>query len=308
MSKNSSMTSHESNKNIQVFVFDNDECIGALSLASAIHSIFATYVPKNTGILEKDCLSVLKGCLIKHYFSNGGARPGTKAILNLVKLYKEIGIIDKVVMFTSAPNGLGWVDFLKECIEDYCECPGLYDLVLHRDNTPVTLSSDGATVKSLDLVRRELGIEEKKNSIVMFDDKPHNIRGEGARVDVTPYRHVVEEKHINDMLDDVIDTLQKMYIRTEWKTYTPDQLRPNIKNIILVDKNGLPREVRVNTCIYHCPLDQRTDTNLIEKGVKAFMEHIVPVPLVRTVSDNIASMDHVVPVISQVVMKRAMTD
>ena len=269
-----------------VFVLDNDECIGAWSIASAIHSLFATYVPKNTGIPKSDCLKVLKSALVKYYFSNGGARPGTKATLKLIKFYKDVGMIDKVIMFTSSNNGLGWVNFLKECLEEYVDAPGLYDLVLHRDNTPSSVSSDGATMKSLDLVRNKLGFQNEKTSIIMIDDKPHNIIGEGARIRVSPYRHIVDEKHIDKMIDDVIDTLELMYVFTE-KTYAPKRLRHIIKHTILIDNDGIKREVSENTHIHRCPINQLNDTNLIENGVKAFMDHITPLSLVRSISGNI---------------------
>jgi hypothetical protein len=55
----------EYTKTVTVLVLDNDECVGAWSMASAIYNIFADYVPKNTGIQVSECLRLFKDCLIK---------------------------------------------------------------------------------------------------------------------------------------------------------------------------------------------------------------------------------------------------
>ena len=276
-----------------VVVIDNDECIGSWGLASAIYDLAISYISKCTGISVSDCTKALKSSLIKYYFNNGGARPGTKNMLNLLKLYKDIGVVDKVSMFTSAGNNGDWVNFLKDCLEEYAGVYGLYDIVLHKYNTTSKESIDGATVKCMDLVLTKLGYQEEKTSIIVFDDKPQNIRGSGYRIDVTPYRHIIDEIHLNDMIDDLIERLQVIYLPIAGKkTYEPTLIKKMIKDIIFVDKGGRKKDVYDNLHIYNCPIDQLNDNNLIEQSVKAFIDHITPSPLLRTLVESPIKLQH----------------
>ena len=274
-------------KEYTVLVLDNDECLGSWGLASGIHSFFVYYIPVHTGIPVSECLKALKTSLVKHYFRNGGARPGTKNLLKLIQMYKYLGMVNNVSMFTSSSNKYDWVVFLKECLEEYAGTSGVYDSVFHNDNTLSSISSDGATLKSMSLLCTRLSLEENKTRIIIIDDKPHNIRGSGIRIPVSPYRHVVDEIHVNRLLDDVFDVLQGIYSPIVGiKTYPPDNFRKCIKNLVLVDKNGRKQDVYDNLHIHKCPLDQMNDTDLIEQSSKAFVKHILPVALIRSTSDN----------------------
>ena len=276
-----------------VVVIDNDECIGSWSLASAIHNLVVSYVHKYTGISVSDCTNILKSSLIKYYFNNGGARPGTKNMLNLLKLYKDIGIVDKVSMFTSAGNEGDWVIFLKDCLEEYAGVYGLYDIVLHKYNTTSKVSMNGATIKCMDLVLTKLGYQEEKTSIIVFDDKPQNIRGSGYRIAVTPYRHIIDDTHLNDMIDDLIEKLQVIYLPIEGnKTYEPNFIKKMIKDVIFVDKDGRKKDVYDNLHIHNCPIDQLNDNNLIEQSVKAFIDHITPSPLLKNIVESPIKLPH----------------
>jgi hypothetical protein len=267
-----------------VFVLDNDECIGTWSLASGIHSAFSSYIPEHTGMDEKTCLRILKECMVKHYLSNGASRPGTKDTLKLLKYYKDKGLVDKVVMFTSAGNHNDWVIFLKDCIEEYCGVDGLYDMVLHRDNSNSEVATDGATVKCLDMVKKRLGFIDKKTKFVFIDDRPQNIRGDGIRVKVSQYRHVVEKEYIQDTLDEAIDKLQEIYTRVKGKkTYAPRLLREIIKTeVFLLRKKDEKRNIR-----HKYPLNQSYDTNLIVKCSNTFICNIKPTKLYRSSSFTI---------------------
>jgi hypothetical protein len=270
-----------------VFVLDNDECIGAWGLASGIHQFFVEYISVNSGIAVEKCVQVLKTCMIKYYLSNGGARPGTKETLKMIKYYKDIGLINKVVMFTSANNKNKWVEFLKDCLEDYAQVNGLYDLVLHRDNTNSRVSDDGATIKSLDMVKNKLVLDGKNTKIIMFDDKPQNIEGTGVRIGVSPYRHVINANHLDEMIDKTLDILNTMYKPIEGKkTFPPIRFVNILKNAILFDKSGRDTDVNANLFIHNCPVNQLDDTNLIKEGVKAFMDHLTPQKLVRSTSNQ----------------------
>ena len=274
-------------KKATVFVLDNDECIGAWSLSSAIHDVFAGYIPTHTGISVSECTRVFKDCLVKHYLSNGGARPGTKDTLKMIKSYKDAGLIDRVVMFTSATNNNNWVNCLKECLEQYAGVEGMYDLVLHKDNTDATTAPNGATFKSMDLVLERLELRKENTKIVVIDDRPENIMGEGVRVVVSPYRHIVAEKNLDELIDDILDTLQRIYTPgIEVKTYAPQLFRKMIKNLILVDSNGRKEEIKINIS-KKSPLNQLSDTSLMEQGATTFLDHIAPTPLTRSTSNQI---------------------
>jgi hypothetical protein len=279
------MTSKSLEKEYTIIVMDNDECIGAWSLSSAIHGIFADYLPKNTGIPVHDCIKVFKDCIVKYYLSNGGARPGTKDTLKLLKLYKDTGKIDKVVMFTSCTNEKNWVMCLKECLEQYADVYGLYDLVLHRDNTESKNSKDGATIKNMDIVIERLCLNQKNCKIIMVDDRPQNILGDCIKVAVSPYMHVVDENYISDMIDEMVNTLQKMYKKSIGiKTNEPIQFRNMLKKIILVDNGGRRCDISKNIRL-NCLVNQLNDKSLIGILSKTFVNHIPTTSLVRSISE-----------------------
>jgi hypothetical protein len=249
----------------KILVLDNDECIGAWSFASGLHSLFSSYIPTNTGIKTDICIQVLKSGLLKYYFNNGGARPGTKDTLKLAKISKDIGTIDKVIMYTSASNNNGWVDFLKECLEEFADVKGVYDLVLHKDNSSKVVISDGATYKYMSLVLEKLQYS-KNTEIFMVDDKPHNIIGDAVKIAVSQYRHIVDKKYIVEMIDEFISTLQPM-------CSNPSTFWYSLKELILGDK-GFKYDVYFNTQVLKCPLDQLLDKNLIEKCARMFIFNI----------------------------------
>lgn len=269
-------------KNITI-VTDNDECFGQWSIASALYSLFTGYIPQFTGIPMYKCVEIFRDCMVKYYLPNGGARPGVKEILGLIKCYKDAKYIDKVVMFTSSTNNNNWVFFLKDCLEEYANVQGIYDLVLHRQNTEVKFCSDGATVKCLNMVRERLGIG-MGSKVIIIDDRPGNVRGDGVRIDVTPYRHIVSNDILSTIIDKAVDNLQNIYKPVDdKKTYAPIALRKMIRSTILDNPNGVKIEINKNLSL-GCPTDQLDDTNLITKSVRMFIDHINR-PLSRTTSD-----------------------
>ena len=281
-----------------VVVLDNDECLGSWGIASGLYNLFVTYISVNTGINMMDCVDVFKFNLIKYYLNNGGARPGTKDTLKLIKYYKDIGVIDKVVMFTSASNNHDWVTFLKNCLEEFADVNGLYDIVLHNGNSFQKNAVDGATIKSLDVVLSKLSSNEylytKDNTkFLFFDDKPCNIQGEAKIIDVFPYRHIVNEKFLIVLLSDTLNSLEKLYIipsdeqkRTGLKTFSPLKFLNIITDLVLVNKDGIKEDIYNNENVYKCAINQLDDNNLIFKGSKAFIEHVPLIKLSRCKSDD----------------------
>lgn len=278
------MASQNPKNEYTVLVVDNDECIGAWSLGSAIHDVVANYISKHTGIPTEKCVQVFKKYFVEHYMSNGGARPGTKDMLKLLKFHKDIGSVDRVVMFTSCTNTNGWVNCLKECLEMYAGV-SVYDMVLHRDNTESKETADGATVKSMDMVLERLGFQTENTKIIVIDDRPQNIQGSGVRIAVSPYRHVVDENHIVSMLDDILDTLQEMYQpQKNVKTYNPIMFKKMLKELLL-GADGRKEDVRKNIFVHNVPVDQRGDKNLIKQCMTTFLNHVEPPALERSTSE-----------------------
>ena len=145
-------------------------------------------------------LRLLRNACVKYLFPYGVGRPHLTDMFQLIKRLKEKGKINKLVMYTSAPNNLsdgkgGYVHFLKDCIEQYCGTPGIYDKVLHRNNVIARVSRCGATIKDLGntlltssqrkaLVQSKNTKEKRKLTnyvnentkyIFMVDDKPGNV-------------------------------------------------------------------------------------------------------------------------------------
>ena len=91
---------------------------------------------------------------------------------------------------------------LKDCIEQYCDTPGIYDKVLHRNNVIARVSRCGATIKDLGntlltssqrkaLIQSKNTKEKRKLTnyvndntkyIFMVDDKPGNINKRSGKV------------------------------------------------------------------------------------------------------------------------------
>ena len=265
------MTLTESKKEYEkiVIVLDNDECLGFWGIASAIYEIYASYVPVNTNIPTNECLKVIKNLLVKHYLENGGARPGTKKLLKILKTYKDIGIVDKVVMFTSSRNNNNWVDSLKDMLEEYSKTKDLYDLVINRDNTYLESAPDGSTLKNVDIVLTKLNLNKENTKIIILDDKPQNIKGTNFILGISPYRHIVDDIHIKNIIDESLDILDKLYkVKEGEKTFKPSLLNNLIKHSLLIDENGIKKEIRDNLAIYKCSINQLDDTQLNTEIIK----------------------------------------
>ena len=214
----------------KIVVLDNDECLGQFGLFSCLY-VYSRMTQDpytvNLNDLKKSC--------VKYLFSNGIARPYLKELFNILKFLKKNKKIDGIVMYTSAPNNLsdgksGYVYFLKDCIELYCNCIGLYDKVLHRNNVIAKLSKCGATIKDLGNTlltqqqRKILGGKDTSEKIklnykvnvmthntVMIDDKPRNIRVRSGRaIGVTPYEYEGNSRIFKKCIQSVPNLRQKL--------------------------------------------------------------------------------------------------
>tara|TARA_A100001015_G_scaffold224903_2_gene253754 strand:- start:5933 stop:6946 length:1014 start_codon:yes stop_codon:yes gene_type:complete len=193
----------------KIVVLDNDECLGQFGLFSCLY-----VYSRMTRDPYKVDLTELKNSCVKYLFPNGIARPYLKELFILLKNLKNQGKLNAIVMYTSAPNNLsdgksGYVYFLKDCIELYCNCPHIYDKVLHRNNVVAKISKCGATIKDLGNVlltnqqrkvlaekdtiyKRKLNhkVNTMTHNIIMVDDKPKNIRVRSGRaIGIYPYEY-----------------------------------------------------------------------------------------------------------------------
>jgi hypothetical protein len=215
-----------------------------------------------------------------YYLAYGGARPGLKEMLKLLSHYKDTGKVFKIVMYTSARNGLDWVNFLKDCLEGFAEVDGLFDLVLHRGNSPQNITREGSTVKDMKFMCNKLKVEYKDTRIIMFDDKPHNIRDAHITIGMKEYRHIIEPKYLKMLILNTLRGLENIY-KNESGTYGPLLFYKNLETVIL---EGREEDVRDNKRIFKCPINQSDDTELVTKSFNAFLNIIEPTQLERSSS------------------------
>jgi hypothetical protein len=217
------------NKKKVVVVLDNDECTGQYVMASVFHSHivnnFPDSVDKNSENYKK-LVNLFSDYYLKINGINpskknigmvGCARPGTFFLLRLLQNYKKLGIIHKVVMYTSASNEDNWVYFLKDCLENYSNSPGVFDLVFHRETFPnAKVAPSGATMKDLEYVFKHNEINPEKLTkdnfkIIMLDDNPQNIKKSGVlnyRYGVSPYHHMIGKNNLRKFIQILFDNFK----------------------------------------------------------------------------------------------------
>lgn len=220
-----------SNIQPRIIVLDNDECLGQFGLFSSLY-VYSRFSkdPYKINIQE------LKEACIKYLFPYGVARPYLVELFNLIKKLKHEKKLDGLVMYTSAPNNLsdgksGYVHFLKDCIETYCDCKNIYDKVLHRNNVIAKVSSCGATIKDLGNVlltgnqrkvinTNQSTLEKRKltnyvntntKNILMIDDKPDNIKTRsGKALGVSSYDYEGTSRIFENCIKSVTNLKKKL--------------------------------------------------------------------------------------------------
>ena len=215
------------NKKKVVVVLDNDECTGQYVMASVFHSHIVNNYPDTTNKNSKNYQTLVK--LFSDYYLKingispskrnigmvGCARPGTFFLLRLLQQYKKLGIVHKVVMYTSASNEDNWVYFLKDCLEEYSQVPGVFDLVFHRESFPnARVAPSGATMKDLNNVFKHPTVNPKKLGkenfkIIMLDDNPQNIKKSGPNNNVyqglSAYHHMIGKNNLRKFIQILFD-------------------------------------------------------------------------------------------------------
>jgi hypothetical protein len=215
----------------RIIVLDNDECLGQFGMFSSLY-IYARMLndPYTVNIEE------LRNACVKYLFPRGVARPYLIHLFRLLKKMKKNGWIDSVIMYTSAPNNLsdgksGYVYFLKDCIEQYCNAENIYDKVLHRNNVKAKTSSCGATIKDLANTllnhcqrkmyassqnsRKKIKIKKYvtvfSKNIIMIDDKPTNIKCQSGKViGISPYEYECNKQTFEQCINSVKNLKKKL--------------------------------------------------------------------------------------------------
>ncbi len=208
-------------KNPVAIVFDMDECIGTWSYAGILY-----------GILQY--LGVDKGKRARHIYQkhllSQIIRPDFDKCLKLLKKLKDSGKVDDIIIYT-ANTGVGYPDFIKDCLEKYSNCQGLFTrvLVTHRQG-----ESDNNGQKNLKILSKLVNNNYKPpfHNVICFDDRPSawsDVNGSQQRVVKVPAYTGVPEIDFSSLLNDLSKyyRINDIYLRLEKKIgeityFTPD--------------------------------------------------------------------------------------
>jgi len=131
---------------------------------------------------------------------------------NLKKL-KKLNYIDKIVLYTSARNTKGYLYFLKECIEEFCDIEeDLISKIYYRNKNSI-IAPDGATIKDL----KNVVSNDDISMCCIIDDKPHNILQNNKCVSIKKY----------SQNNDCIDLIEKLPF---WDMEFAKKIMNNSKN------------------------------------------------------------------------------
>lgn len=176
--------------NRRVVALDNDETLASWKQGSVLYSLWLELVGHAPSTKQ----------FIEFYLKKGGARPGTRTLLQtLAKRLKE-GSIDQVALYTGASNQGNWVTFVKDCLELYADTPGLFSKVICRE--PDSLCQKGRLLKDL----RRLSSDPAR--VVLVDDKPQYAGG-GMVIGVTEFQASVDMEQLVKQLRAEVKTEAK---------------------------------------------------------------------------------------------------
>ena len=200
---------------MNILYLDNDECLGYFSLLSGLYTetvcdycLKLKLDEKNLDRINAEALFIL---FAAELLDMGFARPGLKDFFHKIKKFKNNKFLDKIIMYTSAErysqtekNYVNWVGFMKNLFEFYStekhndskDLFLIYDLDHSGRSDEIPRESpDGATLKSVEVPLKRLGISmDEVRKIVFLDDRPQNIFIDGneqqnklMRIGVLPY-------------------------------------------------------------------------------------------------------------------------
>merc|ERR1712096_144140 len=117
---------------------DNDECLGNFEFLANLYQLHLYHEQYNVnGIYGDSSRDTMVKLIGKYYLSRRGARPGLKKLLQHIHGLKKAHDIDEVYMYTSARNDMGnavgYITFLRDCLEHYAGVKGMYDQIFSKD-------------------------------------------------------------------------------------------------------------------------------------------------------------------------------
>lgn len=158
---------------------DLDETTGSWGLGSLAFQVWTT--------LGQDPQSLVRP-FVDMYMVQGGARPHLCETLQTLQRWLQQGRINEVFIFTAASNHNGWVDFLKQCMEEYAGTSGLFGRCVSRCHiSSVKRAANGAYhyAKDLSLISPYI------DNVLLIDDKPDYVAN-GLVLGVPEYEHRVD--------------------------------------------------------------------------------------------------------------------
>ena len=127
-------------------------------------------------------------------------RPGLSRFINNIKILKNLNSLKYVYIFTSASNITGFVSYIKNAIEYFCDCPGFFNGIISKEHQ-INRDEFGRTIKDLqilvDIINDPIITIE---NVLIIDDKPKNISN-GQYIEIKEYIQYVDITNIIKMLD-----------------------------------------------------------------------------------------------------------
>ena len=162
--------------NIKHIYLDIDQTIGDVGKASVFYNIAHHYTKKSPPYNT-----------VKWFFEEGAFRPGLREFIHYLNSLKERGI--GVSIYTSINNYNGYVNWMVDCIEEFCGLPRIFDTI--KDGQMARYRSNcGATIK-------ELGPNE-----ILIDDKPWNVTPLKRVIGIKPYYKRIDSLRYADYFDE----------------------------------------------------------------------------------------------------------
>ena len=176
-------------------VFDMDECIGTWSYSGIFYGILQ-YLNVDKG---KRAVYLYTKHLLPYII-----RPTFVKCMKMLDTLKLNNIIQDVVIYTSN-TGVGYPEFIKKCLENYANTPGLFTkvLVTHKSN-----ESDKQGFKNLNCLTTLVNSKYKPPflNVICFDDRVDvwaKNNGSRARVVKVPVFNGDPDINIDNLIIDI---------------------------------------------------------------------------------------------------------
>ena len=127
--------------NLRIISLDMDETLISGRQLYFLNRLFKKYNSQN---MNYDCASI--------YYNLGGIRKGSKQLLQKIHFLINTNKIDQCIIYTSASNKDGFVDFVSRSLEYVSNVPPYtISRIISRENSYIP-ASDNSTIKELDYI------------------------------------------------------------------------------------------------------------------------------------------------------------